>query len=168
MSQMEHPAIAARIRDGLIAGFVGTALLTLAQEAERRLRGREQGSLAAEIGAKLFGLRPGDQREVARLSHMVHWSYGTISGVAYGVLSLLALPGPVATLIHFGLVWTGDTALLIRLGLAPPPWRCFGEETVTHLFYRLVLAVATTSTYHLLARSRRREGNMNRPLSGDP
>jgi hypothetical protein len=152
-----QPSLAVLL-DGLAAGFVGTALMTLGQEAERRCRGRDQGSLAAEIGNRLFGIRPKDNEEIARLSLVVHWSYGTISGVAYSFLDVLGLRGPGAVLVHSGLVWAGDTALLVRLGLVPLPWKRAPAEVTAHLVYRLILAVATSATYEVVLRRHTRTG----------
>jgi hypothetical protein len=135
----------------LTAGLIGTAVMTLWQELERRARGCERGTLAAEIGATLFGLRPRTDAEVRRLDDIVHWTYGVASGLVYAAVRRLGAHGPGAVLLHTGLVWGGDTALLVMLRLAPPPWRRDGTEVTSHAIHRVILALVTTATYGRLA-----------------
>ena len=58
---------------GLASGLAGTALMTLWQELERRARGCERGTLAAEIGATLFGLRPRTDAEIRQYMKYFKW-----------------------------------------------------------------------------------------------
>ena len=80
--------IVKELAKGLLAGLVGTAVMTLSETAEMRLTGREGSTVPGRVGAKLFGVRPTGDAAMARLNTRVHWGHGILMGSVRGVLSL--------------------------------------------------------------------------------
>ena len=136
---------------GLVAGGIGTVALTLAENAEMSVTGREPSTVPGQVGVKLAGREPQDWPQmVERLNPVVHWSHGIALGGFRGLLDAAGL-GPVAATAAFvPLVWGGDAALYFALGVAPPPWEWERSELLTDLFGKSVLAVATSLAYEAL------------------
>ncbi len=143
--------IAKALAKGLLAGLVGTAVMTLSETAEMRLTGRQGSTVPGRVGAKLFGVRPKGDEELARLTARVHWGHGVLMGSVRGVLSLAGLTGLPATATHFALVWGGDALLYALLRVAPVPWRWEARELVTDLSHKGVYAAATGAAFDALA-----------------
>src|SRR3954451_6451120 len=83
---------------GVLAGLGGTAVMTLAQLVEQRLRGAgdqgpprswDEAPAPAQVGERIAG-GVFDQhvplQQAPALNNAVHWLYGTGWGVVYGVL----------------------------------------------------------------------------------
>ena len=68
---------------GVVAGAVGTAVMTLAQLAEMRVTGRPPSTTPGQFGALLLRRDPA---EAARLTPAVHTAYGLTMGALRGVL----------------------------------------------------------------------------------
>ena len=63
------------IGKGLIAGFAGTAAMTISSAAEMRLRGRAASTAPADATAKVLGIASfADDAAKNRFSNIVHWS----------------------------------------------------------------------------------------------
>ncbi len=137
---------------GLVAGGIGTAALTLAENAEMAVTGREASTVPGQVGAKLAGIDPQDRPElVQRLNPVVHWSHGIALGGVRGLLDAAGL-GPVAATAAFvPLVWGGDAALYYALVIAPAPWEWERSELLTDVFGKTVLAVSTSLAYEALS-----------------
>ena len=133
---------------GLVAGGIGTVALTLAENAEIRLTGRQPSTVPGQVGVKLLGRDPQTEPEfVQRLSPIVHWSHGIALGGVRGLLDVVGLGRLTATLVFVPLVWGGDAGLYRALGIADAPWRWKRSELLTDLFGKSVLAVATSLAY---------------------
>jgi len=142
-------AIVEAVGLGLAAGAIGTIALTLAENAERRLTGRESSTIPGQVGTKLAGRDP-EADLVKRLNPVVHWSHGVVLGAVRGLLDVAGLGPVAATVVFVPLVWGGDALLYRMLGVAPAPWNWEGRELVTDLYGKGVLALATSGAYILL------------------
>ncbi|HXD77126.1 MAG TPA: hypothetical protein VN616_04925 [Puia sp.] len=105
---------------GLLAGLAGTVAITVSQTIEMKLSKRGPSTVPADAAGKALDIRPTSQEAKSRLSHQVHWAYGTGAGVTRGLMSLAGLKGWPATLAHFSAIWTGSMLILPALDLAPP------------------------------------------------
>jgi len=144
-------AIVEAVGMGLAAGAIGTVVLTLAENAEMRLTGREASTFPGQVGAKLAGRDPdADPDLVARLNPIVHWVHGTSLGAVRGLLDLAGLGPLAATVLFAPLVWGGDALLYRTLGLAPVPWKWERRELLTDLYGKGIFALATSGAYILL------------------
>ncbi len=136
---------------GLAAGAIGTVALTLAEQLEMKITGREASDVPGQVGVKLTGGDPdADPERVEQLGPIVHWAHGIGLGAVRAGLDRAGL-GPVAASLAFApLVFGGDAALYRALGIAPAPWRWTRSELGADLFGKGVLAFATSAAYILL------------------
>lgn len=110
----------------------------------------------AERLAEGVAQQPIDQETKAQAGHVVHWSYGSAWGVAFGVLqSSLRLPHLLAGLLFGAAVGTVADTLLPRLGLQTPPSQRPAPLTVAYMGYHLVYGLATSLTWAILNLGRR-------------
>ncbi len=147
---MEMGDVAAAIGKGLVAGAVGTAAMTLSSTLEMKARHREASSAPADAASKVLGVHPEGDKAKARFSTGVHWAYGTSWGAVRGLLSAVGLPGPAATIAHFGLVWGSETQMLPKLDVAPPITEWGSTEVAIDVGHHAVYALATGLAYRWL------------------
>src|SRR5882757_2448358 len=122
-------AVASEIGRGLLSGLVGTAAMTISSTLEMKLRKRSPSAAPARAAERVLGIAPNDQAAEARLSHLVHWSYGTLWGVARAAVGSAGVRGDLAApMLHFAAVWGASLLALPRLQVAPPIWRWSREE----------------------------------------
>ena len=94
------------IGDGLVAGFLGTAAMTVSSTLEARLRHRAASTAPARATAKALGIADfEDDVARARFNDLSHWGYGTGWGVVRGLLGASGLPPARATAAHGAAIW---------------------------------------------------------------
>jgi hypothetical protein len=134
----------------VLAGAAGTATMTLAYAAERRLRRHgpapldyDDSLVPGQIVASVMHLPHVTQREDRDLGLMLRWSYGSAFGLAHGGLRR-TVSEPWASLAFGGMLMTATLTLFPLLGRTPPPWRwpadVMATSVGTHAAY--VAAVA--------------------------
>ncbi len=139
---MRTRELSTAIGQGLLAGAIGTAAMTVSSTIEMKLRNRAPSTAPAEAAAKVLGVEPKGEKEEQRFSNAVHWSYGTAWGVPRGLLGLTGLSRPAATVLHFGMVWGAALLMLPGLKVAPPPNQWGAKELATDALHHLVYASA--------------------------
>ncbi len=136
---------------GLLAGFAGTAAMTVSSALEARLRGRAASSAPARATAKVLGIKDfEDDRAKARFSDLSHWGYGTGWGLVRAALGASGLSPRAATAAHGAAVWGSAQVTLPALEIAPPVVFWKPEEIAIDLFHHAVYAGATGLAYRLL------------------
>jgi hypothetical protein len=149
-------ATAAAIGDGLVAGAVGTAAMTVSSTIEARLRHRVASSAPARATAKALGIKAFENDLAqARFNDLSHWGYGTGWGVVRGILGATGMPAAKATAAHGAAVWGSAAVTLPALDVAPPFVFWGRKEVAIDLFHHAVYAVATGLAYELVAAGRR-------------
>jgi hypothetical protein len=148
---------ATAIGDGIVAGFVGTAAMTVSSTIEARLRHRAASSAPARATAKALGIAAfdGDLAQ-ARFNDLSHWGYGTAWGLVRGVLGTAGLPAAKATAAHGAAVWGSAAVALPALEVAPPFVFWGRREVAIDVFHHAVYAIATGLAYELVVAGRRR------------
>ena len=147
---------ASAIGDGLVAGFLGTAAMTVSSTVEARLRRRAASTAPARATAKALGIEAfASDRAQARFNDLSHWGYGTGWGVVRGLLGTTGMPAANATAAHSAAVWGSAAVTLPALEVAPPFVFWGREEVAIDLFHHAVYAIATGAAYELLAAGRR-------------
>jgi hypothetical protein len=147
---------ATAIGDGLVAGFLGTAAMTVSSTLEARLRRRAPSTAPARATAKALGIRAFDSDLAqARFNDLSHWGYGTGWGVVRGLLGATGMPPAKATAAHGAAVWGSAAITLPALEVAPPFVFWGREEVATDLFHHAVYALATGLAYEVVAAGRR-------------
>jgi hypothetical protein len=143
--------LAESIGKGLVAGFAGTAAMTISSTTEARLRHRRASSAPARATARMLGIREFDSdlaRE--RFNDLSHWGYGTGWGVVRGVLAATGMSPRVATAAHGAAIYGTAQVTLPAFDVAPPIvfWR--KEEVAIDAWHHAVYAVATGLAYRLI------------------
>ena len=123
----------------VLAGAAGTAALTLAYMAERRLRPRHHGRLdyddslvPGQIVANIMHLPHVTAKEDYELGMALRWTYGSAFGLWHGVLKR-RIGEPWAAAAFGGTLMTATLALFPLLGRTPPPWRWPPDVLATSL-----------------------------------
>jgi hypothetical protein len=121
------------------AGAAGTAALTLAYAAERRLRPSHEGQLdyddslvPGQIVASVMHLPHVTAREDRDLGLALRWGYGSAFGLLHGVLRR-RVGEPWASAVFGGTLMTATVTLFPLLGRTPPPWRWPRDVMATSL-----------------------------------
>ena len=143
---------ASSIGKGLVAGFAGTAAMTVSSTLEAKLRKRQPSSAPARATAKALGIATfEDAIAQARFNYLSHWGYGTGWGVVRGLLDAAGLPPAKATAAHGAAVWGSAQVTLPALDVAPPAIFWVKEEIAIDAFHHTVYALATGVAYELLS-----------------
>jgi hypothetical protein len=112
--------LATTVGKGLVAGFVGTAAMTVSNSLEAQLRHRAASSAPARATAKLLGITEfEDEIAEARFNDLSHWGYGTSWGIVRGLLAAVGLSPTAATAAHGAPVWGSAQAMIPALEIAP-------------------------------------------------
>jgi len=148
---------ATAIGDGLVAGLIGTAAMTVSSTIEARLRRRTASTAPARATAKALGIETfASDRARARFNDLSHWGYGTGWGVVRGLLGATGMPPAKATAAHGAAVWGSAAVTLPALDVAPPFVFWGREEVAIDLFHHAVYAIAAGAAYELVGAGRRR------------
>jgi hypothetical protein len=134
----------------VLAGAAGTAALSLAYAAERRLRpgvkrplDYDDSLVPGQIVAGVMHLPHVTSREDQELGLALRWGYGSVFGLLHGALRRV-IGEPRASLAFGGTLMTATLTLFPLLGRTPPPWRwpadVLATSVGTHVAY--VSAVA--------------------------
>ncbi len=112
-------SVASAIGKGVIAGLAGTAAITISQMIEMKITGRKPNTAPADAASKVLDIKPATEQDKQQFSQEVHWTYGTLWGIARALIAEAGLEGIPASLLHFIAVW--GTAMVIepKLGVAP-------------------------------------------------
>jgi hypothetical protein len=143
--------VASSIGKGLVAGFVGTAAMTVSSTVEAKLRHRAFSSTPARAVAKVLGIKEfEDSIALARFNDLAHWGTGTSWGVVRGLLAATGMSPKAATAAHGAAVYGSALVSLPALEVAPPVvfWR--KEEIAIDMFHHAVYATATGLAYRLI------------------
>jgi hypothetical protein len=143
--------LANSVGKGLLAGFAGTAVMTVSSTLEAKLRGRKPSSAPARATAKALGIASfEDDVAAARFNDLSHWGYGTGWGVVRAALGAV-LPPKAATATHLAAIWSNEQVMLPALDVAPPITMWGGKEMAIDAWHHVVYATATGATYELLS-----------------
>jgi hypothetical protein len=148
--------LASAIGRGLVAGFAGTAAMTVSSTLEAKVRGREPSSAPARATAKVLGIKEfEDARASARFNDISHWGYGTSWGVLRGLLAATGMTPKAATAAHGAAIYGAAQVTLPALDIAPPAVFWSKREIAIDAFHHAVYAAATGAAYELIADGRR-------------
>ena len=143
----------------VVAGTAGTAALTLAYAAERRLRSGGNGRpldyddslVPGQIVASIMHLGKVTDREEHELGMALRWSYGSAFGLWHGLLHR-RIADPWASAIFGGTLMSATLTLFPLLGRTPPPWRWPAGVMATSIGTHVAYVVAVASVDDALRR----------------
>jgi hypothetical protein len=149
-------ALAHSIGKGLLAGFAGTAAMTVSSTLEARLRHRAASSAPARATAKMLGIKEFENDIAkARFNDLSHWGYGTGWGVVRGLLAATGMTPKAATAVHGAAIYSAAQVTLPALEIAPPAIFWPKQEIAIDAWHHAVYAAATGAAYELLSNGRR-------------
>jgi hypothetical protein len=152
---MDAGTVAGSVGRGLIAGLLGTALMTVSSTIEMRVRRRPPYMVPARVVEELFGLETASDADRERLSSAVHWMYGIGWGGVRGLLDTLSrLNGPAAAGVHLVTVWGSGLVVLPSMGVASSINEMPRREVAIDLLHHAVYALVTHAAYEVLRRGR--------------
>jgi len=164
---------------GLAAGLIGTAVMTAVQELWARRQstptsddpGRgeqgggeereeapedpwEQASMPAQVARRIIeGVfhKEVSPELVPKLTHGMHWAYGTAWGTVYGLIQGTFPAQPLRRGLLFGTgVWVMAYVQLVPMGLYEPPWKYSAEDLATELGFHLAYGAGVGCGYRVL------------------
>ena len=146
--------LATSIGKGLVAGFVGTAAMTVSSSLEARLRHRAASTAPARATQKVLGIKEFDGPiAAARFNDLSHWGYGTMWGVVRGLFGTTGISPRAATAAHGAAVWGSAQVTLPALEIAPPFVFWGKKEVAIDVLHHAVYTAATGLAYAWLDRS---------------
>lgn len=134
----------------LISGFIGTAIMTLSQTIEMKIRNRKASFTPAISVSKMFKIdfEKLSQENKVRFNNAVHWGYGTVWGLFMLVFYLINLDNIVyMVLIYYVVMWGHGLILLPSLKVASPPWKWKKSDLLLDAFHHFILAIITVLAY---------------------
>ena len=133
----------------MIAGFLGTALMTVSQLIEMKITRREASFTPAIIISRIFRIpfERLSERNKVRLNWTVHIGYGTLLGLTVPVLMLFIQNLFALALINFIVVWGQGLIMVPLLGGHSPPWKWGLKWLFLDGFHHFVLSTATAVLY---------------------
>ena len=140
--------LATSIGKGLVAGFVGTAAMTVSSSLEARLRHRAASTAPARATQKVLGIMEFDGPiAAARFNDLSHWGYGTMWGVVRGLFGTTGISPKAASAAHGAAVWGSAQVTLPALEIAPPFVFWGKKEVAIDVLHHTVYTAATGLAY---------------------
>lgn len=133
--------LAAHIGEGLLAGVIGTAAITLSRTIDMKISKEKESSTPADAASKTLGVQPNSEEEKKKFSTIVHWLYGTAWGAAKGVLNFAGIKGWKGTLLQFAAVWGAEMVMLPSLKVAPAVKGWSAKQLVKDGFHHIVYTI---------------------------
>jgi hypothetical protein len=139
--------IAMALGKGIIAGLAGTAAMSLCQRVEMTISKREPSQTPAKAVGKVLHLKTTEEGNQEQFVNQIHWTYGTLWGLARTVLDLACIKGWQATLLHYETVWGTSLLMLPTIKVTPPVKEWGAKEIATDALHHLVYSVVTGLVY---------------------
>jgi hypothetical protein len=145
---------------GMLAGLVGTAAMTAVQELYAKLHSDgglgvaekpndpwEQASAPAKVGKRIV-----EGVLIGPFTHGMHWGYGTVNGVAFGLVQPSLSGHPLRNGLGFGAaVMASSYAQLIPIGLYEFPWKYSPQALATELGFHLAYGLGVGAGWMLVS-----------------
>jgi len=148
---MRTNALVHGIGAGVLAGLVGTAVMTASTKVEARLRKRHAPPPAPQVARNALGIEHfRSPRDEARFNALAHWVYGAGWGVVHGILRGSGLSPKVAAAAHYAAMWGGALVVLPSHDVLPPIFLRGRGDVAAEVWHNLLYAAATGRAYELL------------------
>jgi hypothetical protein len=140
----------AAIGKGLLAGLAATAAITLSQMIEMKITKREPSEAPVKVAKEVTGIKPQNAGQKEKVSQEIHWAYGTVWGIARGIIGLTGLKGAPAAAVHFAAIWGSSMVMLPAFKAAPPVYEEEPKAIATDGLHHAVYAITATLVYDAL------------------
>jgi hypothetical protein len=131
------------ILQGLVAGVVGTAAMTLGEKLEQLFTRRPNSYVPAHTLERLLGLPRKPDRMRVGLNHVMHWGQGILAGLIRGVMAARGVRGFFASFMFTGMRLTIDQSLENATKVGSPPWTWPLSEQIIDVMHKAVYAFTT-------------------------
>jgi len=128
---------------GLIAGAIGVAAMTLAEKLEQGVTGRPDSYVPAHTLERLLRKPTRPDKERLAMNWAMHWGQGILMGAVRGWMAEAGFRGPVASFLHMNLRLLNDQLLENATGVGAPPWTWPVDEQAIDLMGKGVYAFVT-------------------------
>lgn len=129
--------------EGLLAGLVGAAAMTVTEKVEQRLTGRPDSYVPALTLGRLLGM-PDARSEPSRLLNLsMHVGQGALVGIWRAAMAEGGLRGPVASTAFTGFRLLNDQTLENLTGSGAPPASWPRMELVVDVLHKAVYGFTT-------------------------
>lgn len=128
---------------GAVAGLVGVAVMTVAEQLEQSLTGRPDSYVPGRTLLTLLGRHPGDTDRPWGANHLMHWGTGATLGALRGVWAAVGLRGPQAHLAHTVVRLSFDQTVENATGVGAPPRTWPPREQVVDVAHKAVYSLVT-------------------------
>lgn len=148
---------AAGIGIGIVAGLVGTVVMTAAQMIEMQFSGRKPSDMPYKAVKKAFGIETRTDEDKELVSNVTHFAYGTTWGVPRGLMAAFGADGIAGTAAHFGAVWGTELSLLPAMDVMEPvtTWepKAIAEDAMFHGIYAIAAGITADTLAKWLRRA---------------
>ena len=137
----------------LIAGFLGTVVMTITQLIEIFITKRKSSNSPALAFSKIFGIDFDKLSEKSKttLTYVIHFTYGTILALAVYVLYLLGIQNTIYLIAVYSLITVPQSWIMIPLlKMGPAFWKWGVSSVLKDAFHHLVLAISTVLIFLIL------------------
>lgn len=147
---------------GMAAGAVGAAAMTLGEKLEQRASGRPDSHVPARTLERLLGLPERPKEQPRSLNLLMHFGQGILLGALRGIMANGGLRGPWSSTMFTVVRLTNDQTLENATGVGAPPWTWPRRELAIDVAHKAVYAFATGAVADRLPGRSRRPGESTR------
>lgn len=139
---------------GLVAGTLGTAVMTMGEKLEQRLTRRPDSHVPARVLQRLTGMpeRSGQQPRPVNLA--MHFGQGALAGVVRSLMANAGMRGPVASAMFTVVRLSNDQILENATGVGAPPQTWPRKELMVDVLHKAVYGFVTGAVADALAARR--------------
>ena len=137
--------------EGMAAGALGVAAMTLAEKVEQAVTGRPDSHVPGRVLERLTGLPevPGAQPRLRTLG--MHVGQAVALGALRGIMAESGLRGPWSSAMFTVIRLTNDQVLENATGVGAPPWTWPRDELLVDLAHKSVYGFVTGAVADALA-----------------
>ncbi|MCX2740315.1 hypothetical protein [Pontibacter anaerobius] len=144
--------VASAIGKGIVAGLIGTAVMTVAQMIEMQLSDRDSSDTPYKAAKKVFGVKAEDEESKENINNLMHFAYGTAWGIPRALMAEFGLGDTKGTITHFGAVWGTEVTVMPQLNLMEPvtEWKpkAISEDILFHSLYAVATGLVADALVH--------------------
>ncbi len=127
----------------MLAGLVGTTVMTLSEKAEQAVTGRPNSFIPAHATERTLGLPTKPDKDRQWMAWAAHWGLGVVPAALRGVMAEGGMRGPLANAMFWVTRLTTDETMENVSGVGKPPWSWGPKMGAIDLFHKGVYAFAT-------------------------
>ncbi len=129
--------------EGMVAGAVGAAAMTLGEKLEQRITGRPNSMVPARTLVRVTGLPERSGKQSVRLNWAMHYGQAIALGPLRSLMAHVGLRGPVSSTKFTVVRLTNDQILENATGVGAPPQSWPRDELAVDLLHKAVYAFTT-------------------------